>query len=152
MFCFLYSSNVLYYSIFSIALGIVCAFSWGAECLVVDTLLKRGINEREILFIKQGVSIIIGIILILINFTYLDSVNFLKIDLLYLVIAALLGSMSYLFYYKSIAKIGVLKAVGLNISYCAWIVIFGMFVGGSFDFVLFFSALFIMSCSVMVLV
>ena len=38
-------------------------------------------------------------------------------------IAALFATVSYLFYYKAIAKIGASKAMGLNVTYGAWAVI-----------------------------
>lgn len=42
------------------------------------------------------------------------------------VLAALAGTVSYLFYYKGISVIGAAKAMALNISYSAWAVVFGL--------------------------
>lgn len=42
------------------------------------------------------------------------------------VLAALAGTASYLFYYKGISVIGAAKAMALNISYSAWAVVFGL--------------------------
>ena len=41
-------------------------------------------------------------------------------------IAGLFATVSYLFYYKAIAKIGASKAMALNITYTAWAMIFGL--------------------------
>lgn len=43
--------------------------------------------------------------------------------LLYLAIAGLFATVSYLFYYKAIAGVGVSKAMALNVTYCAWAMI-----------------------------
>ena len=40
--------------------------------------------------------------------------------------AALAGTVSYLFYYKGIDKIGAAKAMAANISYSAWAVVLGL--------------------------
>ena len=44
--------------------------------------------------------------------------------LLFIALAALCATVSYLMYYKTIAKLGVSKAMGLNITYTAWAVVF----------------------------
>lgn len=55
--------------------------------------------------------------------------------------AAVFGSVSYLFYYIAIANLGALKAVGLNISYCAWVVVFTWIIFGEFSMPLFTCAI-----------
>ena len=42
-----------------------------------------------------------------------------------IIVSALFGTTSYLFYYKAINKIGASKAMALNITYCAWAILFG---------------------------
>ena len=39
-------------------------------------------------------------------------------------LAAFFATISYLFYYKAIAKIGASKAMALNVSYAAWAIVF----------------------------
>ena len=39
---------------------------------------------------------------------------------------ALIGTLSYIFYYNSIDKIGPVKATGLNITYSIWAIVFEM--------------------------
>lgn len=46
------------------------------------------------------------------------------------VLSALAGTASYLFYYKGISVIGAAKAMALNISYSAWAVVFGFVLQG----------------------
>lgn len=46
-------------------------------------------------------------------------------------LSALAGTASYLFYYKGIGAIGAAKAMALNISYSAWAVVFGFILQGT---------------------
>ena len=46
-------------------------------------------------------------------------------------LSALAGTASYLFYYKGISAIGAAKALALNISYSAWAVVFGFVLQGT---------------------
>ena len=46
-------------------------------------------------------------------------------------LSALAGTASYLFYYKGISAIGAAKAMALNISYSAWAVVFGFVLQGT---------------------
>jgi len=47
-----------------------------------------------------------------------------------IVIAGLFATVSYLFYYKAIAKIGASKAMALNVTYCAWAIVFTVLILG----------------------
>ena len=47
------------------------------------------------------------------------------------VLSALAGTASYLFYYRGISVIGAAKAMALNISYSAWAVVFGFLLQGT---------------------
>lgn len=47
------------------------------------------------------------------------------------VVSALMGAVSYLFYYKGISIIGAAKAMALNITYSAWAVVFGFVILGT---------------------
>ena len=44
---------------------------------------------------------------------------------------ALIGTASYMFYYKAIDRIGPVKATGLNITYCIWSIIFDVVILGN---------------------
>ena len=46
-------------------------------------------------------------------------------------LSALAGTASYLFYYKGISAIGAAKAMAVNISYSAWAVVFGFILQGT---------------------
>ena len=46
-------------------------------------------------------------------------------------LAALAGTVSYLFYYQAINRIGAARGMALNISYSAWAVIFGVIILGN---------------------
>ena len=48
-----------------------------------------------------------------------------------IVLAALTGTASYLFYYKAIDTIGASRGMALNISYSAWAIVFGLILLGA---------------------
>ena len=45
-------------------------------------------------------------------------------------VAGLFATVSYLFYYKAIAQIGASKAMALNVTYCAWAIVFTVLILG----------------------
>lgn len=49
----------------------------------------------------------------------------------FIALAGLAGVASYLFYYRGISAIGAAKAMALNISYSAWVVVFGLLLLGT---------------------
>ena len=108
----------------------MCAFGWGIEAVILAKCLKDdSIKNEYALMIRQTTSALIyGILLIPILggvgftvrlFTPENARLFATIA-----IAALFASVSYLFYYKAIAKLGASKAMALNITYTAWAIFF----------------------------
>lgn len=122
------------------ALG--CAFCWGSECVIVNIALNKGVSEKTALFVRQCVSSAFSLLGVLAVFAY-GELDFESKNLSFVVIASLLGAISYLFYYKAISRLGALKAMGLNISYSAWIVILGVFFGNEINLYLLLCASFI---------
>ncbi|MBO0477316.1 DMT family transporter [Vagococcus sp. DIV0080] len=110
-----------------------CVFGWGCESVIISYGLKEEILPDIALQIRQGVSAIVYGILIIPIFTdygaifYVASSNLMWL----LIVTSIAGSVSYLFYYRAIDKLGPVKAMGLNISYSAWAVILGLLFGGS---------------------
>ncbi len=108
----------------------MCAFGWGIEGVILSGCLKNAAVKSEYaLQIRQTVSALIyGIIII----PALDGLKFTSdlfvrdnAALLFVIaVAALCATVSYLFYYRAISSIGVSKAMGLNITYTAWSMVF----------------------------
>jgi len=110
----------------------MCAFGWGIEGVILSKCLKDGeVKSEYILQIRQIVSsLIYGIIIIPViggwRFTaglFVEE-NFMVIVVI--LIAAFFATLSYLLYYETIRKTGVSKAMGLNITYTAWAVLFSI--------------------------
>lgn len=110
---------------------IMCTFGWGIEAVILAKSLKNdNVKDAYALQIRQTTSAIVygGIILPIINGWPLVISLFTnpKTEEVVLVIAlaGLFATISYLFYYKAISKIGPSKAMALDVTYAAWAVIF----------------------------
>lgn len=110
--------------------ALMCAFGWGIEAVVLAKCLKDPeVTDEYALQIRQTTSAITygAVILPAIGgwgFTadlFTQSTGWL---LPVIAIAALFATVSYLFYYKAIAKIGASKAMALNVTYTAWAILF----------------------------
>lgn len=118
------STNILLGFLFAL----MCVIGWASEAVIIAYGLKtQEISDRLALQIRQMTSAIFyGAIIIPVvrgwSFTiFILSTKTAAIILL----AALFGTASYLFYYKAINKIGASKAMALNITYSAWSIVFG---------------------------
>ena len=130
-----YSPNV---NIDNFMLGLVgvlmCAFGWGIEAVILAKCLKNAdSNEETILTIRQTVSACVyGLIILPIISGWEFTVNVIildaKIILPILAIAALFATISYLFYYRALRKVGAAKAMALNITYTAWALLFSIII------------------------
>ena len=107
----------------------MCAFGWGTEAVILAKCLKDpAIVESCALNLRQAVSALIYgcmILPILGGWAFIPTLFALDgADVLPVIGAsALFASVSYLFYYNAIAKIGASKAMALNITYTAWAII-----------------------------
>lgn len=116
----------------------MCALGWGIEGVILSKCLKdSAVKSEYALQIRQTTSAVIyGLIIIPalggLKFTagLFTSEN--SIVLLIIALAALCATVSYLFYYKAIGTIGVSKAMGLNITYTAWAMIFSLAISRDF--------------------
>ena len=69
----------------------------------------------------------------------------------FIIITALIGTLSYIFYYRAIDSIGPVKATGLNVTYSIWAIIFEiLFVGNEITLKLLICAILIIIGSTMV--
>lgn len=110
----------------------MCSFGWGTEGVILSKCLKNGeIKSSDALQLRQLVSsVFYGLIIIPaikgVHFTA-DLFSAANIPLLAAIAsAALFATISYLSYYTAIAKIGTARAMGLNITYTAWAMIFSV--------------------------
>ncbi len=115
-------------------LGIVgafmCAFGWGIEAVILAKCLKgTDFKDEYALGIRQAVSATIygAVILPLLGGWRMAAGLFTGGEikpLLTVAGAALCATVSYLFYYRAISKLGASKAMALNITYTAWAILF----------------------------
>ena len=121
--------------------ALLCAFGWGIEAVILAKCLKDPeVTDEYALQIRQTTSAIFyGAALLpilgLLGFREggLNPWGF-TLSLFQgtgwllptVAIAGLFATVSYLFYYKAIAKIGASKAMALNITYTAWAMIFAL--------------------------
>ncbi len=117
----------------------MCAFGWGIEGVILSKCLKdSAVKSEYALQIRQTTSAIIyGVIVIPalggLKFTAGLFTGANMTVLLIIALAALCATVSYLFYYKAIGTIGVSKAMGLNITYTAWAMIFSLAITRDFS-------------------
>ena len=108
----------------------MCAFGWGIEAVILAKCLKDPeVTDEYALQIRQTTSAIVygAVILPLLGGWKFTAGLFSKDSgtlLLTIAIAGLFATVSYLFYYKAIAKIGASKSMALNVTYSAWAILF----------------------------
>lgn len=110
--------------------AMMCAFGWGIEAVILSKCLKDTTVKNEYaLCIRQTTSALIyGAIIIPViggwRFTVSLFARGSETTFLAIAIAALCATVSYLLYYRTIAKVGAPKAMALNITYTAWAIVF----------------------------
>ncbi len=109
--------------------ALMCSFGWGADAVILAKSLKSDdIKDEYALLIRQATSSLTYALVILPLFNGHELVKeIFKNDISVVVligIAALFATISYLFYYKAITRIGPSKAMALNVSYSGWAMIF----------------------------
>lgn len=109
--------------------ALMCSFGWGIEAVILAKCLRSNyIKDEYALLIRQATSALFYILIIL---PIIGGVGF-SVKLLIstgslipiISLAGLFATVSYLFYYKAIAKIGAAKATALDVSYSAWAILF----------------------------
>ena len=108
---------------------LMCSFGWGSDAVILAKSLKsEEIKDEYALLIRQATSCLtyaIVILPLLNGYTLVKEIIEYNISVVVLIgIAALFATISYLFYYKAISKIGPSKAMALNVSYSGWAMIF----------------------------
>ena len=110
--------------------ALMCAFGWGIEAVILAKCLKDDdIKTEHALWVRQTTSFLIyGAIIIPCvkgwGFTVSLFAGGTGMLIPVIALAGLCASVSYLFYYKTISKVGASKAMALNITYTAWAIVF----------------------------
>ncbi len=109
--------------------AVLCAMGWGIEAVILAKCLHGGIGSNVALQIRQTVSALVyGAVLLPLLGGWRFTADLFTPQhggvLLTVAVAALFATVSYLCYYKAIAKIGAAKAMALNITYTAWAIVF----------------------------
>lgn len=114
----------------------LCAFGWGIEAVILAKCLKNPEIKNECaLAVRQTTSALVyGIMILPIlggwDFAAALFAGDTGMLLPTIAAAALCATVSYLFYYKTIAKVGAAKAMALNTTYTAWAIVFTVVIRG----------------------
>ena len=108
----------------------MCALGWGTEAVMLAKCFRDAqIRNTYALQIRQTTSALVyaAVLLPILKawgFTVKLFTEGSGLLLPLLALAALFATASYLFYYRSIARIGASKSMALNVTYAAWALIF----------------------------
>lgn len=119
--------------------ALMCVFGWGSEAVILAWGMRDdAVDNETALHIRETTSALAYLFVVVPVFGALRfSFNAIATPAMgILLLAAVAGTVSYLFYYKAIDAIGAARGMALNISYSAWAVIFGMVLLGSIPGVL----------------
>ncbi|HHD2753012.1 TPA: DMT family transporter [Clostridium perfringens] len=106
---------------------------WGAESVICSYGMKdEEISPKQALQIRQFISAVCsGLIILPLLKAYPLVFEALKGNILWIIIiTALMGTISYVCYYTAIHKLGPTRAMGLNITYVVWAMVFDKFLLG----------------------
>lgn len=107
--------------------SLFCVLGWAFECVIASYSMRYGeVDSSVAICIRQLTSSIFYALIII---PYIKGYPLIReisnSKIIYLVIfTALIGSLSYLFWYKSIDMIGAPRGMSLNITYIIWTIIF----------------------------
>lgn len=113
--------------------ALMCVLGWASEAVIIAYGLKeQDITDDVALQIRQFTSALFYGLIILPFFQAWGTTwtIFPTSTAVIILMAALFGTTSYLYYYKAINDIGPTKAMALNITYSAWSIVFGFLLLG----------------------
>ncbi|MBW6410787.1 DMT family transporter [Clostridium weizhouense] len=114
--------------------ALLCVFGWGSECVICAYGMKGDeVTSEFALQIRQFTSAVVyGLIIVPIVGGIGLSFDILRNSVIFWIGGtALVATISYLCYYTAIYKIGPTRAMGLNITYVVWAIIFDKIFLGS---------------------
>ncbi|CAM4064746.1 lic-1 operon protein [Bacillus manliponensis] len=114
--------------------ALICTVGWGLECVICAYGMKDDeVSPEEALQIRQLVSAgTYGLFILPVfggHFLTVDVI--MSMEFLLIIFIALVGTASYVFYYKAIYQIGPTRAMAMNITYAAWAVVISVVVLGT---------------------
>ncbi|WP_194948319.1 DMT family transporter [Actinomyces trachealis] len=121
-------------ALLGVAGALACVLGWGSEAVVLTWGMRDdAVDNETALQIRQMTSALAYLFVIA---PLAGSFGFALKSAMspataVVVLAALAGTTSYLFYYKALGSIGASRGMALNISYSAWAVIFALVLQGS---------------------
>lgn len=109
--------------------ALACVTGWGSEAVILAWGMREDcLDNQTALHIRQTTSAIVYLAVVAPlsgALSFLGHSTFTPATAL-VFLAALAGTVSYLFYYRAISSVGTAPAMALNISYSAWAVIFSL--------------------------
>lgn len=113
--------------------ALLCCICWALEGVISAIAMKESDIDNEMaLQIRQSVSFLFYAIVIMNVFHLWKYLHFNFSIVCIIFIASIFGTLSYLFYYGAIRKIGVSKAMPLDITYGAWALVINSVLSFSF--------------------
>lgn len=107
--------------------ALICVVSWSSETVLCSYAMgEGGLTEEEAIVLRQtcssvvyllGIFPVMGVLPLLGGFLHAPNI-------LYLLPAAAFGGVSFLLYYRAIRQVGAGRGMALNITYCAWSLLF----------------------------
>lgn len=113
--------------------AIICILAWGSEAVISTTVLRKyPVHESMVLFVRQTTSMCVTGLAVLSCIALLHTTYQLAGTLFisYIPIASVFGTLSYLFYYRSLKRVGASRTMVLNSSYSAFSIIISYMVLG----------------------
>lgn len=110
--------------ILGIIFAIFCIFGWATEGIVASYSMKYGEIKSDVaIFIRQATSSTFYLIFIIPYFSSMNlNIKIINSSIIFiLILCAVLGSYSYLLWYKAIDILGAPLGMSLNVMYVAWI-------------------------------
>ena len=129
-----YSSGETGTSIVGFLCAFLCVIGWGSECVICAYGMKGDeVSSEFALQIRQLTSAIVyGVLIVPIVGGIGLSLEVLRTNVIWWIAAtAFSGTVSYLFYYNAIYRIGPTRAMGINITYVVWSIVFDKFINGT---------------------
>lgn len=117
-----------------IAAALACVFGWGTEAVIIDWKLRdASIDDECAMQIREIVSALTYALIILpVLGGWSCALDALRSSAMpFIAMAAFCGTVSYLLYYKAIARLGAARAMALNITYSAWTIPFSLIMLGA---------------------
>lgn len=121
-------------AVLGVAGALACVLGWGSEAVILTWgMREEAVDNETALQIRQMTS---GLVYLLVVAPLAGAMGLAGQVLRsptvgVVVLAALAGTVSYLFYYKALGTIGAARGMALNISYSAWAVVFALVLQGS---------------------